>query len=371
MSTSDPIKVMMLSTSYPADSLDWKGTFIRNMLEALANNGSVELSVWQPAGEIPLNVRECMSTSDSQWLARLLDSGGIAHQLRTSPVKGVISAAKLIGRMRQACLRETQTDLWHVNWLQNALAVPSDRKGLVTTALGMDLALLKIPGIVWQLRRKFRNRKTVICPNSRWMEKNLKEHFGDVSEIQYLPFGIDEKWYQVLRTPSKRKRWLCVTRITPEKIGDLFDWSHSIFTQSELELHLIGPNQSGLKIPDWIHYHGSVSPNALRQNWFSSSTGLITLSRHSEGRPQVMMEAMASGMPVIASDLIAHADFIDHGKTGWICSDKETFVNGIKILSKEQNNKKIGENARHSIRSISGNWSTYTNRLFEIYSSIA
>jgi len=50
-------------------------------------------------------------------------------------------------------------------------------------------------------------------------------------------------------------------------------------------------------------YHGPVSPDNLWGKWFPLCSGLITLSHHDEGKPQVMIEAMVAGLPVIASDM--------------------------------------------------------------------
>ena len=361
----------MLSTSYPRDRSDWRGTFIRNIIEVLAKENSIDLSVWQPPGETPASARQCMTLSDADWLDRLMRSGGIAHQLRSNPAKGVVTAVQLVAKMKKACLRYPNSDVWHANWLQNALAIPAGSRGLVTTVLGTDLSLLKIPGMVSLLRRKFRNRKTVICPNSQWMVQTLSDYFGDIANVEYLPFGIGKEWYDVKRIPSKCHRWLCVSRVTPGKIGDLFEWGESVFSKSDRELHLIGPNQAGMKIPNWVHYHGSVSPQELQSFWFPSSTGLITLSRHSEGRPQVMLEAMASAMPVIASDLAAHSDFINHRETGWICKDEESLFDAVNFLSNESKNQLVGQQARESIHAISGTWPTYANRLVRIYKSLA
>jgi glycosyltransferase involved in cell wall biosynthesis len=67
------------------------------------------------------------------------------------------------------------------------------------------------------------------------------------------------------------------------------------------------------------------TPRALLEEWFPQAAGLITLSQHDEGRPQVLLEAMAARLPVIASNLPAHRDLIRSGETGMLV-DSHSFV---------------------------------------------
>src|SRR3546814_20018551 len=59
-------------------------------------------------------------------------------------------------------------------------------------------------------------------------------------------------------------------------------------------LHLYGPMEEEVELPGWVHYHGPASPRLLADEVFPAARGLITLSQHAEGRPQVLLEAMAA-----------------------------------------------------------------------------
>ena len=126
--------------------------------------------------------------------------------------------------------------------------------------------------------------------------------------------------------------------------------------------HLFGPLQEALDIPPWIHYHGPVTPEALASEWYPRATGLISLSQHNEGRPQVMLDAMASGLPVIASPIPAHTDLITHHRNGLICGNREEFERALGTLGDGAGAQAISSNALHMVREEYGNWNDCARR---------
>ncbi len=80
-----------------------------------------------------------------------------------------------------------------------------------------------------------------------------------------------------------------------------------------------------MTLPPWIHYHGSVAPDTLIRDWYPRASAMVTLSQHDEGRPQVLLEAMASGLPVIASRIPAHADLLDSTGGGLMVESQAEF----------------------------------------------
>ena len=76
-------------------------------------------------------------------------------------------------------------------------------------------------------------------------------------------------------------------------------------------------------------------------------------SRH-EGMPNVAMESMALGKPVIASNVNGVSELIDHRKTGYILPSLsiETISNAIKFAIDNHGSKEIqnwGVAAKHHI----------------------
>ncbi|MEQ1514995.1 MAG: glycosyltransferase, partial [Usitatibacteraceae bacterium] len=283
----------------------------------------------------------------------------------------ISSVVALVRKLRSAYARAADVDIYHANWLQSVISKKHDGKPLLVTVLGTDFALLRIPGVIHLLRRVFRSCRCFIAPNADWMVPRLEACFGDIATIRCIPFGIDKRWFDISRKAPREAphRWLLVSRITRAKIGPLFDWGGGIFG-GDHELHVFGPMQEEISMPSWVHYHGATNPGELREKEFPIAAGLITLSEHDEGRPQVMLEAMAAGLPILASPLAAHLDFISDGATGLIVRSRKDLGTLMEKLSLPDVNSKIGSNAKSWVKNQLGTWDDCAQRYVSAYESL-
>lgn len=364
--------ILLVSPSYPANEEDWRSVFISHMVNALAALPHTQIKVWAPLGKIPRNVEYLCTLKEQVWLDNLMKKGGIAHLLRQGGWHAVITAVQLLNLLHNLYKRQrNQVDVLHVNWLQNALPLGRGKTPLLVTVLGSDLKLLKFPGMRWILRRVLRDRPSLIAPNADWMVSPLRARFGDVAEVRLISLGIADAWYKLQRDwQSPTKKWLVVLRLTQAKIGNLFTWGKALFNQTEHELHLFGPMQEELVIPEWVFYHGPTHPKELQETWFPQSAGLISLSQHDEGRPQVMLEAMAAGLPIIASAIPAHENLLQNYQTGCLCHSQEDFVNAIRQLSEPEYNEAIGQRARLWVKQTVGTWDDCAQRYLQAYKDL-
>lgn len=359
-------KLLFTATSYPATQEDWRGIFMRHIAHALARRPDIDFSMWTPPGPTPASAHVATTDAESRFLAKLMEDGGISHLLRTRPLHGIRQAASLMRGLRRA-MRSENVDLYHVNWLQCALGVPADGKPLLATVLGNDMRLLALPGVTPWLRRVLAKRPSALCPNAAWMVPPLQEMFGDVSLVRPVPFGIDPGWFDVERRPEQPSRWLAVTRLTRDKIGPLFTWGESLFSGPDRELHLVGPMQENMVVPAWVRYHGPLGPDALRQQWFPGATGMLTLSQHAEGRPQVLLEALAAGLPVVASHLPAHDDLIGESRAGQQVASPQELESALRHFEDPGTNATAAREARDLALSEAGTWDDCAQRYVDVY----
>ncbi len=365
-------RILLTSTSYPRTESDWQGLFIREMLAALARSAENDLRFWGPPGPLPGQVDYAASDADRRYLQQLADQGGIAHLLRSNPVSGISRGVGLIRRLRRVIRQgRDATDIFHLNWLQSALAMPGRGNRAVVTVLGTDYRLLDIPGVSPLLRRVFARNRVVLAPNADWMEDRLRDVFGNrVHCVKCVPFGIGDRFYQVAHDPAvPARQWVTVLRVTRAKVGPLFDWAKDLAGEED-EFHLFGPMQDEIEIPPWIQYHGPVEPDALIRHWYPRSTAMVTLSQHDEGRPQVLLEAMAAGLPVIASRIPAHADLLGPTGGGLLVDSADDFRSAVRTVAEPTTRDSLGDAAREAIKSTYGTWDDCAKRYHALYRSL-
>ena len=83
-----------------------------------------------------------------------------------------------------------------------------------------------------------------------------------------------------------------------------------------------------------------------------SSVDLVALTSFNEGTPLVVIEAMAAGVPVVATNVGGIPDIIANGKTGFCCKvdDDHDMMEKIKVLLfDEERRYQISQQARHSV----------------------
>lgn len=358
----------MVSTSYPRDDRDWAGRFIKDLAAGLARRGDIDLRLWAPPGELPPGVTQAATDEESDWLGRLMEQGGIAQLLRRRNLATLTAVSGLLKRLRAVYKRQSDMDLVHANWLQNAIPLFGMPQPVLVSALGSDLKLMDLPLLSPLMRALLRRRPAVVCPNAQWMEAPLRGALGEMIPVRAVPFGVERRWFDIHRASAvgQPRKWLVVLRLTRQKIGPLFEWGRELVARGD-ELHLFGPNQEGLAIPEWVQYQGPTNPDALHGHWYPQAAGLITLSQHDEGRPQVILDAMAAGLPVIASGQAAHADIIRDGVTGYLTDSEAAFLRALDRLRNLEHNKAMGEAGRDWVRREVGTWDDCAGRYVSLY----
>ena len=117
-----------------------------------------------------------------------------------------------------------------------------------------------------------------------------------------------------------------------------------------------GPEEENLKalaeclgVSEQIHFLGFRSDI----NELIDAADLFLFTTKQEGLPRSMMEAMASGLPCIASRIRGNVDLIDEGKGGFLCSpgDSVAFAQAIEKLAADENlRNRMGEYNKQRIK---------------------
>jgi glycosyltransferase involved in cell wall biosynthesis len=187
----------------------------------------------------------------------------------------------------------------------------------------------------------------LIAANSRLaMEHALAQGFP-ASRFHFLPNVIDtQKFKPSLPNTKIPLKVVAVGRVTKAKRFDRFISILSLLRgrlKAPVQGLIVGPfEQPGLRqelenqaahlglVPEGLEFTGGVSD----MNTVYQQAAVCVLTSDYEGTPNVLLEAMASGLPVVSSRVGGIPKVIQHGKTGYLFDrdDLEGFVNGLAQL---------------------------------------
>jgi glycosyltransferase involved in cell wall biosynthesis len=194
---------------------------------------------------------------------------------------------------------------------------------------GTEPSLARLHKILGPLRREALKRSKAVVANSDGL-KGLCEK-ADPVPVLVIPNGVDIDFFTCRGKKDRRPgstKFLFVGRFREQKnLFFLLDQMNRLAygDATPFELHLVGggPQENALKryagtlaIREKIHWHSWTSKEMLRQHYHDADC-LLNPSLY-EGMPNVVLEAMACGLPVIASEVIGNDAVVRHGKTGFL-----------------------------------------------------
>lgn len=157
-------------------------------------------------------------------------------------------------------------------------------------------------------------------------------------KIISIPTGIEESWlvHEPSVNSSSKTKFLFVGRFERRKGVEELNKALSLLkSNSNFEFHFIGPipEANQLKLPH-VFYHGSITDAEIMKAKVKELDVLVCPS-HSEGMPNVIMEAMASGLAIIATDVGAVKLMVDE-KNGVLLqsSNPNEIASAIEKISK-------------------------------------
>jgi len=127
-----------------------------------------------------------------------------------------------------------------------------------------------------------------------------------------VPNAIDCDWIVTRALPKNgRLRFLFIGRYERRKgVPDILQ-VFPLLGDESFEFHFVGPipNASRIEGPS-IYYHGMINDSGELQNILDHSDVLVCPS-YAEGMPTVILEAMARGLAIIATDVGAVSELVD------------------------------------------------------------
>jgi glycosyltransferase involved in cell wall biosynthesis len=137
-------------------------------------------------------------------------------------------------------------------------------------------------------------------------------------KIIQIPSGIELDW--IITAPVSVglvRRFIFVGRYERRKGIEELTRVLEKWNGPEIQIIFVGPIPLSKRLKkEWIHYEGAVSDQEEMKRLMRGSNVLICPS-HSEGMPNVILEGMASGLAIIATDVGAVSVMVDN-RNGWL-----------------------------------------------------
>lgn len=192
-------------------------------------------------------------------------------------------------------------------------------------------------------------------------------------KVYYVPgVGIDTTQYDLdekLREEKRRELGLNEGDIAVISMGDLIERKNydtairAIVEANEPKLQYFicgkGPEEEKLKalaeslgVTKQIHFLGFRSD--IKELLTAADIFLFTTKQ--EGLPRSMMEAMASGLPCIASKIRGNTDLINGSECGFLCknNDVNDYAEKLKLIVNDKGlRNRMGQNSQIAIRKFS------------------
>jgi len=174
-------------------------------------------------------------------------------------------------------------------------------------------------------------------------------------KIIEIPTGIESSWFR--NTPAaptkKMLQFVFVGRFERRKgVEELTAALTLLLPTADFQFHFVGPIPATRRIrSEKIIYHGSIS-SAEEIKKVLDTCQVLVVPSHSEGMPNVIMEGMARGLAIVATDVGAVSSVVDE-RNGWLieAGSSAAIVDVVNRILQPTPDE-IGEKRRASLMKI-------------------
>lgn len=334
------MKVVVLTTSYPRYPGDAAGRFVADAVERIRERG-VAVDVVSPAGFRHYGIAY---------------GGGVAANLKRDPWRALLVPAMLAGFARAARRAASGADLVHAHWLSAGAVALAAGKPFVVQLWGTDVELARrAPRLA---RTVLRRARLAVCASSA-----LAKAAGELGarEVRVIPPGVEtcEGPHEEAEPPEV----LYAGRLSPEKgVLDLVE------AAGGMTLVVAGDGPLREQVPGAL---GFVPPDELDRLY--ARAAVVACPSRREGFGMACLEAMAHGVPVVASGVGGLLDLVTNGETGLVVppGDVAALRTALeRLLGDPELRRRLGAAARERARERFS-WRASTDALLEAYAEAA
>jgi len=208
-------------------------------------------------------------------------------------------------------------------------------------------------GTVNQLALRYRNRHLdYVTANCNALKPWLEQHEGLPAEsTRVIPNGVDTRCYHpataaekqearaALGLPADHFVVVAVANLSPQKrLDQMVAAASQVVARSARTSFVVvgeGPCRADLEaqiqrleLGRSVHLVGSLAD--VRPALWAADVGVLT--SETEGSPNAVLEYMATGLPVAATDVGGVSDMVDEGRTGFVVPRGDVRMGAERIL---------------------------------------
>jgi glycosyltransferase involved in cell wall biosynthesis len=387
------MRVTLVTTSFPTLNNSTSGIFVYRLAKEIAKY--TDLNVIIPAADYcgkpsdlePFKVTQC-TYAPKKWQVLAHYPGGIPACLKRNPLLYLLIPF-LLSSMLFGCLKAAKTtDVWHANWSITGIiaGIAGKITGLpcITTLRGSDVNLAKQSLIHKSILYCCLRLSTRIVAVSTGIRSDIQSTFPALNKpIYVIPNGVDSLFFNINPKPHSPNtiNIVCVGNLTKNKSVDTILHAASLLKTS-IKFHLTivgdGPSRSSLsdlvktlQLEKCVTFTGAIPQEELIN--ILSIMDIFVHASLSEGRPNVVLEAMASGMAVIVSEIDGVKDIVENEVNGLMfhTGDSVQLAELIRLLANDGTLiKRLGNNARDYLSKNKLTWEATALGYRQIYEEL-
>lgn len=377
------VRLLALTTSYPLHPGGSAGVFVQSLYRRLSDTYTIDVicPAEPKTPKAPFNdftapdIRVyAVRYAPKAWRTLAQQAGGVVLSVKRVPWRVFLLPA-LLGALFWRCLmRAGDADLIHANWaicgVVAGIVGRLRRKPVITTLRGSDVARAQHSWLDRTiLGLAVRTSSTVICVSEAMAERARRQFPQRAADIHACFNGVDEAFFRIVRARSDGDtlRVLAVGNLIRLKGFDvLIEAVARAHCRKQLRVSIVGDGAEGdallalaaaRGVSACFEFAGRL-PVADMPGQFAEGD-VFVLSSRSEGRPNVVVEALASGLPVISTDLEGVRGMVTDGDTGWLVAagDADQLAAALDHAAADRTElRRRGERAREVANTQLGTW---------------
>ncbi|ART49647.1 glycosyltransferase family 4 protein [Acidovorax carolinensis] len=345
------MKILLFSTLYPSSVRPIHGIFVEARLRELLKTGQVQARVVAPVPWFPFRAQRFGEYAQFAATPREEHRNGVeVHHPRYlllpkvgmnyAPYAMALGALSVVRRLQRQGFDFDLIDAhyYYPDGVAAALLAKWLGKPFVVTARGTDLTLISQYPFPRKLILETAARANASIGVCQALMDKLGELGADRSKLNTLRNGVDlERFVPEDRAESRRRLGLPVEGRYLLSVGHLIERKgHHIAVEALQHLPEVtlliagaGPEEAALKylarrlgVADRLRWVGVVPQTELK--WWYSAADVLALCSSREGWANVLLEAMACGTPVIATDIWGTPEVVSNPAAGVLMARRDT-----------------------------------------------